>query len=99
MSSKEFSRWMAYDRIDPFGPRRDDLRAGKIAATFAEIHRDRQRHPEPFTADEFAIHFEAPEEEIEEAEAADPDVLLQKVLALNAIFGGKDLRPGATASA
>lgn len=96
MSSREFSEWMAYDRVDPFGPRRDDLRAGSIAAMIANVNRDSQRHPEPFTADEFAIRFEPPED-IDEAEAVaeNADRLLSVVEQLNKLFGGQDLRPGA----
>lgn len=33
--SPELSEWMAYFAIEPFGPLRDDLHAGTIAATTA----------------------------------------------------------------
>lgn len=37
MSSSEFSEWMAYYNIEPFGPIREDLRAGMIAAPLLNI--------------------------------------------------------------
>lgn len=32
MSASEFTEWMAFDQIDPFGESRADLRAGLVAA-------------------------------------------------------------------
>jgi len=32
MTSSEFSEWIAYHELDPFGQEREDLRAGMIAA-------------------------------------------------------------------
>ena len=39
ISSAEFAEWIAYDRIDPFGEERADLRAAIIAATVANAFR------------------------------------------------------------
>ena len=35
LSSQELAEWMAYYSIEPFGPAREDYRAGLIAATVA----------------------------------------------------------------
>ena len=35
IDSAELAEWMAYERIDPFGNERGDLRAGIIASTVA----------------------------------------------------------------
>lgn len=37
MSSAEFTGWMAYAELEPFGPLREDARAGVIAATAVNI--------------------------------------------------------------
>jgi len=37
MSSSEFSEWMAYNAIEPFGPQREDLRAGSIASPLVNL--------------------------------------------------------------
>lgn len=39
LTSQEFSEWIAFYRIEPFGPQVDDLRAGVIAATMANTGR------------------------------------------------------------
>lgn len=49
IDSDEFGRWLAYGEIEPFGPLRDDLRAGMVAAIIANVNRDPRRRPEPFT--------------------------------------------------
>lgn len=35
IDSAELTEWMAYDQIEPFGPQREDLRAGLICSTVA----------------------------------------------------------------
>lgn len=37
MSGRELTEWMAYDRIDPFGSERDDLRAGSLASPLVNL--------------------------------------------------------------
>ena len=36
VNSKEYAWWMAYDRIDPIGQERDDIRAALICETIAK---------------------------------------------------------------
>jgi len=37
----ELTEWMAYDSISPFGPERDELRTGLIAAMLANMFRSK----------------------------------------------------------
>ena len=53
MTSAEFAEWMAFDRIDPFGEARGDVRSGVLAALIANIHRDRKKRAEPYSALDF----------------------------------------------
>jgi len=39
MSSAEFSGWLRYAELEPFGPRREDERAGVVASLIANIAR------------------------------------------------------------
>ena len=39
IDSKELSEWMAYYELNPFGTVRDDLQAGIIASTIANVNR------------------------------------------------------------
>ncbi|HWO99203.1 MAG TPA: DUF4035 domain-containing protein [Methylococcus sp.] len=73
MSAEEHGDWEAYARIEPFGEERADLRSAMIAALLANIHRDGDRHPEPFQIADFLPRFgshepdDADPEKIEEA--------------------------------
>lgn len=48
MSAQEYDDWWAYYQVEPFGEERGDLRAGIIASTLANIHRDPKRRPEGY---------------------------------------------------
>lgn len=48
MSSQEFSEWMEFSQIEGFGSRHEDLRAALTVQMLANIHRDREKKPEPF---------------------------------------------------
>lgn len=87
MDSAEFVEWMAYFRIEPFGDIIADLRHGAATATLANINRDVEKRPEPYTADDF-IYWRATKEV-----APDPTPVLladaerQSALIQAAIFG------------
>ena len=63
---------MAYYRIQPFGPARDDWRMGQIAATIANVYRDEKKHPQPFTPEDFIPKSLTPYDEL------DQDVIAEK---------------------
>jgi len=84
MSSYEFSEWMAYYNLEPFGEERADLRMAMLASLIANVNRDKKRRPNPFLPKDFMPKFEHEEQT--------PDQQLAFVEALNAMFGGKDLR-------
>lgn len=62
MSSREFTEWAAFYGMEPFGDLRGDLQAGVVAATVAEVNRDRKRRREPFTPADFLLRFGEKEE-------------------------------------
>ena len=53
IDAHEFAEWMAYMTLEPFGPNRDDLRAGTIAAVIANVNRDSRKRSEPFSPGDF----------------------------------------------
>jgi hypothetical protein len=57
MSSREFSEWMAYYSIEPFGEDRIDIAAGLIASTLANIHRDPKQRQKPYSVEEFCADY------------------------------------------
>lgn len=53
ISSREFSEWMAYDRVEPFGDERADLRIGVLSSLTANIHRDKKKRSEAYSPLDF----------------------------------------------
>jgi hypothetical protein len=45
ISAREFAEWCAFDRLDPIGAERADLRAGIIASTVHNVHRGQRQRP------------------------------------------------------
>lgn len=70
IDSPEFSEWMAYAEIEPFGPIREDLRAGQVAALIANVNRDPKTKPDAYTAEDF---FPPPWVDVQAAEVAAPE--------------------------
>ena len=58
MSSLEFTEWMAYYRIEPFGPWRSDYQAGIVAAAVVNARAFRPKHEKPHGPAEFMPSFE-----------------------------------------
>ena len=53
MSYREFLDWQVYFKLFPYGDLPGSMRAGLIAATTANVNRDPERAPEPFTPLDF----------------------------------------------
>lgn len=62
MSSREFHEWIAFYEIDPWGDQRADVRAGIIASTLANIHRD--KHAKAFKPQDFMWFIDRPVEKV-----------------------------------
>jgi Protein of unknown function (DUF4035) len=92
MSSSEFTEWMAYERIDPFGADRDDLRMGIAVATWVNA----QSKENQVTPRDFMPFMD--EDEEEKAEGQDLEMQLRVVRSLNAAMGGAVTSGGASAS-
>lgn len=53
MSSREFTEWLAYSRLEPFGPEADDQRIAQLMALIANVNRDPKRRKTPWTPEDF----------------------------------------------
>ncbi len=80
MSSKELASWMAYHTLEPWGEERADLRNGVLCCLIANLFRKKGKPP--FKPEDFMPKFWK--------EKPDPEMMLQKVRQLNAMFGGVD---------
>ncbi len=55
LDSRELSEWMAYETVEPFGAVRDNLHAGVVAATVANVNR--AKGDKTFSPDDFLLQF------------------------------------------
>lgn len=53
IDSAEFTEWLAYYGIEPFGERFSDLRTGLITSAIYNVNRNVKAHPKAFGA----LHF------------------------------------------
>jgi len=53
IDSAEFTEWLAYYEMEPFGERFADLRTGLITSAIYNVNRNVKKHPEAFGA----LHF------------------------------------------
>lgn len=77
VTSREFAEYWAYDGLEPFGPKREDLRSGIVAATVANANRDRKKHPRPFEPATFMPRFVAPTDTDEDDDDEAPGLELE----------------------
>lgn len=84
MSSGEFTEWIAYYQLEPFGPWRDDVRIGTLGAGLAGIMGDfrGQAKPKP---EWFMPQFS---QEITPTEPESPESMYRKLELLTAAMGG-----------
>lgn len=74
ISAREFGEWVAYDRIEPFGEVRADLRSGIVASVIANANSSRHT----FRASEFMPRFEPPKPQTDEEQIQIVDAFLRK---------------------
>lgn len=94
MTSHEISEWIAYSTVELIGDDREDYRMANVMALLANINRDPENKPDPFSPVDFMPDFWR-REEVEEHK---PDWKRNKGIAelITIALGGKDLRHGNT---
>jgi hypothetical protein len=91
MSSSEFTEWMAFAELEPFGEWRADLRAGIIASTIANVNRSADS--DALTPKDF-MPFERTEEEPESDELEVARDQIKRFEYLRLLHGGKHIHRG-----
>lgn len=87
ISSAEFTEWMAYYQLEPFGDLIADQRHGTATALLANVNRNAETRPEPYRASDF-IPWRAEESTPEDLEPAPiDDPVAHSDLIRAAIFG------------
>lgn len=82
LNAKQLNEWLAYMNIEPFGSIWEDIRHGQTQSMTANLNRDSEKKPEPYTAEDFR-NFKEREAEVVREE--DPDILSAQIR--SKIFG------------
>lgn len=85
MSSAEFAEWVAWNRLEPLGERRADLRMAVLASVIANARR--AENTPPIKPADFWFDFD----QTLEAKQS-PEQQLAAIELWNAALGGRDLR-------
>jgi hypothetical protein len=67
ISSRQLSEWMAFYKLEPFGPKREEIHAAMIAMVIANANRDEKSKPSPFMIEDFLLDFEGDDDTDQEA--------------------------------
>lgn len=59
ISSREFSEWMAYYRLEPRGESRDDDRIALLTSTLVNMQRDAKKRPNPYPVSDFRLKYKS----------------------------------------
>ena len=87
VSSIELSEWMEFDRLEPFGDGRADLRAGIIASTVANYSGKTLKEDISLNPSDFMPYQERPKEACKDQAILDTDSEAQSALIMAAMFG------------
>lgn len=71
LGSDEFTEWVAYYQLEPFGDYRGDYRSGVVASTLANVYRSKEARP--FTPEDFMPFLERLEPEPPDSKPSAPD--------------------------
>lgn len=88
LSAEQLAGWSAYAALEPFGPRREDARAGVIAATLVNLQRG--KNTEAIGHDDFFPEFK--HSDIRRKE--DQELLLAQQTQFAQLFGMKKAHNG-----
>jgi len=74
LTARQFSEWLAYANIEPFGEFRQELRHGQQMALQANLNRDPKRKKDAYQTKEFMNFIEFGKEKEDEFERIDREV-------------------------
>lgn len=90
MAVEELHSWAEFMAEEPFGQHIEDLRAGQICATVANVHRDPKVKRDPFSPLDFAPWNPMAKKKEEPILLADPKA--QQELIERVIFAGLQIK-------
>jgi hypothetical protein len=87
VSSAEFTEWLAFYELEPFGDLVADMRHGTAAALLANVNRNAEARPEPYRAADFIQWGDLSEAQPEAEPTLLEDPVAQSNLIRAAMFG------------
>lgn len=69
IDSRELTEWAAFYALEPWGTDADDMRAGIVASTIANVNRDPKKQRRPFQPSDFIPRREPKAEQTPEEQA------------------------------
>jgi hypothetical protein len=99
LDSRELTAWMAYEMVEPFGERRANLHAGIVAATVANVNRD--KHARAYQPTDFMLEFGRERKPVDDAANMEAMRAQMALIAQvqNAIAGEEESAGGTAAQA
>lgn len=88
MSSREFSEWMAFYVLEPWGWQMENWRSALGASVIANVYRNTKKHKKPFEIEDF-MPVEHEVSKRERGVAVDQDILSAKLNMAMMAFGGR----------
>lgn len=91
IDSAEFTEWMAYYSLEPFGSPADDVRHGIAASTLANINRNPKQRKKPYEVADFVPWHEDHLDKKESGPVLLDDPDQQTAALMNVMFGGMNV--------
>ena len=85
ISSDEFTEWLAYYQLEPFGEQIADMRHGTACALLANVNRNAEARPQAYKPDDFVPWVKREVVEVEPVQL--PDKVAHSNLLRAALFG------------
>ena len=92
ISGQQFTEWIAYAKLEPFGEERADLRMAILATLIANAIRDPDKQPTPFEVSDFMPQFEKQEPISKEDAIAAIDAMMTALV--HATGGASSVKKG-----
>jgi hypothetical protein len=87
IDSTEFTEWMAYYRLEPWGDAVADLRHGVLSSLIANANRDSKSRPQPFSPEDFIYWTADDRDDVPESSILFDDPESQTEAVIAKLFG------------
>lgn len=90
ITSRQLTEWKAFYKLEKFGPLVEERRTAKLLALLANINRDSERKPSPYTTEDFMPTYEQDVIERKTKKALSPAGVVEKARRVMRMLGGRE---------